>query len=109
MRAKAAPLLLRVTRSACRQARFHRDVAARVTSFHLVWKYNCSTRRNGPDPLGPLRPRRPTGMVETIGGLSLSRDAADAIRAEAAKRGTSEHAIMVEVLERWAEERSRGA
>jgi hypothetical protein len=48
-------------------------------------------------------------MVETIGGLSLSRDAADAIRAEAAKRGTSEHAIMVEVLERWAEERSRGA
>ena len=66
-------------------------------------------RRGRPDALAPLRTKRPAGKVETVGGLSLSRDAADAIRAEAAARSISEHAVMVEVLERWAETRKQGA
>jgi hypothetical protein len=65
-------------------------------------------RRARPDALAPLRPKRGKGEVETLSGVILSRQAADAIRATAKESGRSEHAVMVDVLESWARDRLKG-
>jgi hypothetical protein len=61
-------------------------------------------RRNGPDPLGPLRTKRKAGEVQLVGGLSLGRGALAVVRRVAAERGVSEHALLVEIVESWAKE-----
>ncbi len=42
-----------------------------------------------------------------MGGLSLSRETAGTIRTYAREHGTSEHSVIVGVLDRWAKRQKR--
>lgn len=59
-------------------------------------------KRNRPDARAPIKARRPPGSVKRVMGFALSLETAEKIRRAARKARSSEHAVIVGVLERWA-------
>lgn len=59
-------------------------------------------KRDEPNGLAPIRAKLEQGTAEKILGLTLPRSTAAQVRRAAKKARSSEHAVIVDVLERWA-------
>jgi hypothetical protein len=64
-------------------------------------------RRGKRNARAPIRAKRPAGEVENISGLLLSLPTGRVIRRVARERGTSEHAVIIDVIENWAARHAR--